>query len=211
MIEHWGEIARGTAEWKVRILHRESDRVWLAFRCRSHAPEYEKDFDERPALLRLEAGKLEFFPLGADDDPTLFHLEFAENVPLGGAQGLAFKITEPAENPCCDGPESRSGERWVVYAETVRGVAELLTIVTARNDASHSDDPEVDSETTYRAQITLKRGPRETVGEVVSTFTEEETAITWEGGKAAPRAASQRSGTLRYRWNPAALVFEGVK
>jgi len=213
MIEHWGTMAEGTAEWKVRLLHQERDRVWLALRCRSRAPEYVNDYDERPVVLHLESRKLELFPLASDssDNSTLYHLEFAETVPLEGALGAAFKVTEPAGNPCCDGPESRSGERWVVFAETATGVAELLSVTTARDDSSHSDDPEIDSETIYRGQITMQRGPQETVREVVSTFKEEEKEISYEGGKAVPRVASQRSGTLRYRWNPDSNRFEEMK
>jgi hypothetical protein len=213
MIENWGEIARGTAEWKVRLLHQETDRLWLAFRCRSRAPEYVNDYDERPAVLHLGARKLELFPLAKDfeNDSTLSHFEFAETIPLEGAQGLAFKVIEPAGNPCCDGPESRSGERWMVFADIPSGVAELLSVVTARDDSSHSDNPDIDSETTYRGQITLQRGPQETVREVVSAFKEEEKEITYEGEKAVPRIASQRSGTLRYRWNPVSMLFEETR
>src|SRR5262249_32617811 len=64
LIESWGDIARGTDEWRVRVLARQADQVWLSFRCASRVPEYEKDYDERPALLRLETGNLgrEGFP-----------------------------------------------------------------------------------------------------------------------------------------------------
>jgi hypothetical protein len=213
MIENWGEIASGTDEWTARVLVRQADQVWLAFRCGSRAPEYEKDYDERPALLRLETGKLEFFPLGADaeNDSTLYHIEFSEFLPLDGAQGVAFNVTEPAGNPCCDGPESRSGESWRVFADSPHGVAELLSVTTARDDSSHSDDPEIDSETTYRAQITVDRDAQNRVREIVATFREEAKDITWDGAKANPHTVSQRSGTLRYRWNPAPPHFEEIK
>ncbi len=213
MIEHWGEIANGTAEWRVRVLVRQADQVWLAFRCSSRASEYLNDFDERPALLRLETGKLEFFPLGSDaeNDSTLYHLEFFELLPLEGAQGVAFKVAEPAGNPCCDGPESRSGESWRVFADTPHGIAELLSVATARDDSSHSDDPEVDSETTYRAQITLDRDAQKLVREAAATFHEEEKDITWDGTKAIPHTVSERSGTLRYRWNPRSFKFQEIK
>jgi hypothetical protein len=45
MIESWGDIARGTDEWRVCVLFRQADQVWLSFRCASHAPEYENDYD----------------------------------------------------------------------------------------------------------------------------------------------------------------------
>ena len=213
LIESWGDIARGTDEWRVRVLVRQADQVWLSFRCTSRAPEYQKDYDERPALLRLATGKLEFLPLGSDaeNDSTLYHIEFSEFLPLEGAQGVALKITEPAEKPCCDGPESRSGETWRVFADLPHGVAELLSVTTARDDSSHSDDPEVDSETTYRAQVTLVRDAQNRGSEVTVTFREEVKDITYEGEKANPHTVSQRSGTLRYRWTPASLHFEEIK
>lgn len=211
MIEHWGEIARDSAEWKARALYREADRVWLAFQCGSRAPEYKKDYDERPALLRLDSGKLEFFPLApdAENDSTLYHLDFAGDVPLQGARGIAFKVTEPAENPCCGGPESRSGERWMVLAETASGVAELLSLVTARDDASHSDDPEVDTETTYRAEVKFERDSSDRIIAITATFQEETKEFSGENPE--PQTVSRRTGTLRYHWNPSRLQFEEIK
>ena len=213
LIESWGDIAKGTDEWRVRVLVRQDDQLWLAFRCASRAREYEKDYDERPALLRLATGKLEFLPLGSDaeNDSTLYHIEFSELLPLEGAQGVALKVTEPAGGPCCDGPESRSGETWRVFADSPHGVAELLSVKTARDDSSHCDDPEVDSETTYRAQIALDRDAQNRAREVAVTFREEVKDITYEGEKANPHTVSQRSGTLRYRWTPASLHFEEIK
>jgi len=213
MIEHWGEIARGSAEWHVRILHQENDLNWLAFRCRSRTLEYSDFHDERPALLKLDSGRLEFFPLAKDaaSDSTLYHLEFSQVVPLDGARGVAFKVSEPAENPCCDGPESRSGETWRIFADTARGVAELLSIVTARDDSSHSDDPEIDDETTYRAELQLERDRNGQVTTVTATFREETTEFSGEFEEAPPRIVGKRTGTLRYRWNPAVQRFDEVK
>ncbi|HKM86324.1 MAG TPA: hypothetical protein VJW96_08960 [Terriglobales bacterium] len=213
LMESWGDIAKGTGEWRVRVLVRQDDQLWLAFRCASRALGYEKDYDERPALLRLATGKLEFLPLGpdAENDSTLYHIEFSELLPLEGAQGVALKVTEPAGNACCDGPESRSGETWRVFADSPHGVAELLSVTTARDDSSHCDDPEVDSETTYRAQIALDRDAQNRAREVAVTFRKEVKDITYEGEKANPHTVSQRSGTLRYRWIPASLHFEEIK
>jgi len=213
LIESWGDIARGTDEWRVRVLVRQADQVWLSFRCASRAPEYEKDYDERPALLRLATGKLELVPLGSDaeNDSTLYHVEFSELLPLEGALAVALKVTEAAGNPCCDGPESRSGETWRVFADSPNGVVELLSVTTARDDSSHSDDPEVDTETTYRAVVAADRDAQNRGREVAATFHEEVKDITWEGEKANPHTVSQRSGTLRYRWIPASLHFEEIK
>src|SRR5581483_8972160 len=159
LIETWGDVARGKDEWRVRVLGRQDDQVWLSFRCGSSAPEYLKDYDERLALLRLSTGEMEFVPLGseAENDSTLYHVEFSELLTLEGTQAIAFKVVEPAGNPCCDGPESRSGETWRIFADSPQGVVELLSITTARDDSSHSDDPEVDTETTYHAQIIVNR------------------------------------------------------
>jgi hypothetical protein len=213
LIESWGDIARGTDEWRVSVLVRQADQVWLSFRCASRAPEYEKDYDERPALLRLATGKLEFVPLGSDaeNDSTLYHVEFSELLPLEGAQGVTLKVTEPVGNPCCDGPESRSGETWRVFADSPHGAVELLSVTTARDDSSHSDDPEVDTETTYRAQIAVDRDAQNRGREVAVTFREEVKEITYEGEKANPHTVSQSSGTRRYRWIPASLHFEEIK
>jgi len=213
LIETWGDVARGKDEWRVRVLGRQDDQVWLSFRCGSSAPEYLKDYDERLALLRLSTGEMEFVPLGseAENDSTLYHVEFSELLTLEGTQAIAFKVVEPAGNPCCDGPESRSGETWRIFADSPQGVVELLSITTARDDSSHSDDPEVDTETTYHAQIIVNRDAQNGRIAVAAIFREEVKDITYEGEKANSHVVSQRSGTLRYRWIPASKHFEEVK
>lgn len=213
LIESWGDVAKGTDEWQVRVLARKAEQVWLAFRCASRAREYEKDYDERPAVLHLTTDKLEFVPLGpdAENDSTLYHVDFSELLELEGAHGVVLKVTEPAGNPCCDGPESRSGETWRIFAETPLGVVELLSITTARDDSSHSDDPDVDSETTYRAQVTLDRDAQNRGTEVTVAFREEVKDITYEREKANAHIVSQGSGRSRYRWVPASMHFEETK
>jgi hypothetical protein len=213
LVESWGDIASATDEWRVRVLVRQADQVWLSFQCGSLAPEYEKEYDERPALLSLATGKLEFVPLGSDaeNDSTLYHVEFSELVALDGAQGVVLKVDEPAGNPCCDGPESRSGETWRIFADSPHGIVELLSVTTARDDSSHNDAPEVDSETTYRAQITLDRDAQNRGTAVTATFQEEVKDITYQGEKADAHTVSQRSGTLHYLWVPAAMHFEQIK
>lgn len=213
LIESWGDVARRTDEWQVRVLARKGDQLWLAFRCASRASEYEKDYDERPAVLYLAAGKLEFVPLGpdAENDSTLYHVDFSGLLELEGAHGVVLKVTEPAGNPCCDGPESRSGETWRIFAETPLGVVELLSVTTARNDSSHSDDPDVDSETTYRAQVTLDHDPQSRATAVTVAFHEEVKDITYEGEKANAHIVSQRSGRSRYRWVPGSMHFAESK
>jgi hypothetical protein len=120
-------------------------------------------------------------------------------------------VTEPAENPCCDGPESRSGESWRVFAASPQGVTELLSVVTARDDASHSDDPEGDSATTYRGRIALKRDARHRVRDVTVAFHETVEDITYEGGKAHRHTVSRRAGAQHFRWNPGRFRFNEVR
>jgi hypothetical protein len=213
MIDSWGDIARGTNEWHVRVLFRQADHVWLSLRCASHAPEYEGDYDERPALLSLGSSKLQLLPLGldAENDSTLYHIEFAGPLALDGVLGVAFRVTEPAGNPCCDGPESRSGETWRIFADAGHGAEELLRVTTARDDLSHSDDPEVDTTTTYSAQIALDRDGQNRIDEVTSTFRESVEDTTYEGDKSNRHTVSQRSGVSRYRWNPDHLKFDTVE
>src|SRR5262249_22928094 len=146
----------------------------------------------------------------AENDSTLYHIEFSEILTLESAQGVALKVTESAGNPCCVGPESRSGETWRIFADTPQGVVELLSVTTARDDSSHNDDPEVDSETTYRAQITLDRDSQNRVTAIGAAFREEVKDITYEGEKGNANTVSQRSGTLRYRWILASH-FEEIK
>lgn len=78
-------------------------------------------------------------------------------------------------------------------------------------DSSHSDDPDVDSETTYRAQVTLDRDPQNRATAVTVAFREEVKDITYEGEKANTHIVSQRSGRSRYRWVPASVHFEESK
>ncbi len=211
LMEHWGEIAKGTDEWRARILLRRGERVWLALRCASRAPHYGQFYDERLALLRLDTGKLELFATGpdAENDSTLYHLESAEALPLEGAQGFAFKLVLPGENPCCDGPESSSEERLMVLSETPRGITESLSVVTARDESSHSDDPEIDSETTYRAEVKFECDSTGHVAAVTAPFHEE--SKEFSGDKPEPQNVNRRSGTLRYYWNPASLTFDQIK
>ncbi len=200
MIGAWGDNFAHTAEWRVFELHRQPKQVWLAFRCGSHLPDYGQHYDERLALLRLDAATLEFLPNGpdADNDSALYHLEFAELPPIKGTEATAFRVTQPGENPCCDGGDKVSEERLVVYTDSPHGIVEALSAVTRREVYSH-DDIEGDAETVYHAQVSFERDAQGRVTSAAATFREE------VNGKL------QRSGTLRYRWNPTAYRFEELK
>jgi len=213
IVGSWGSEAAGTEAWRTRLLSNVSNQVWLAFRCASPRPDLSQYFDERLAVLRLGPARLEFLPLGQDleNDSTLYHLEFAELLTLQGGEAHAFRVASSNDNPCCGGPESTSEERLVVFIDTPQGVSEALSVVTRRNDYSHSDDEEGDSEAVYKAEVNFERDSQGGVNGATAAFHEEVRQITWQAGVSQPQLKSQRSGTLRYRWDPASFHFEEVK
>jgi hypothetical protein len=214
LMESWaGETARGTNYWRVRSLDRQGTRVWLAFRCGSRLQNLGQYYDERLALLRLDAATLELLPLGpdAENDSDLYHIEFARHLALEGAKGFCFRVTTDDDNPCCAGPESRSQQRLIVFADTPHGIIESLSVVTARDDSSHSDDPDIDSETTYRADVKFERDANNLVTAATATFHQKVKDISWESAKAKRHTVSEGSGALRFRWNPRTSTFQEAR
>lgn len=211
--ESWGSELGGTEEWRVRLLYQQPEQVWLGYRCGSPRADLSQYFDERPALLRFDAGTLQFFPVGPDfdNDSTLYHIEFAEPLALEGAEAVALRVASSSDNPCCGGTESISEQRLVVYTESARGVSEALSLVTHRENKSSSDNPDVDTDTVYHAEVKFERDSNNRVISATVTFHEEVTETTWETGKAESHPQSQRSGSLRHRWNPASFRFEEAK
>jgi len=213
LMEEWGgERARGTSYWRVRLLDLQGTRAWLAFHCRSRLKDLAQDYDERLAVLRLDTATLELLPLApdAENDSDLYHLEFAKRLTLKNALGFSFRVMA-GDNPCCDGPESRSQERLMVFVDTPGGAFESLSVVTARDDLSHCDDPEVDTETKYHADVEFERDANNFVTTAKSTFRETVIDTTWESGKAKPHTVNERSGTLHFRWNAATSKFEEIR
>jgi hypothetical protein len=208
-----GESASGSNLWRVRLLDHGGTRAWLALRCRSRLPELADAYDERLALLRVDKAMLELLPLGpdAENDSDLYHLEFAMPLALGGAKGFGFRV-KTVKSPCCDGPESHSQERLVIFADPpYGGIIEALAVVTARDDSSHSDNPEVDSTTTYRAEVNFEGGAKGFVSGVTATFREETEEFRGESAIAEPHTVSKRSGVLRFRWNLRTFKFEAAR
>jgi hypothetical protein len=160
-------------------------------------------------LLRLVPGILELLPLGNNsaDDDEVHQIDFGQRVPLAGADGFSFRVTVP-QNPCCDGPESRSLERLMIFADSPAGVVESLSVVTSRDDLSHCDDPEVDTETTYRAEIRYARDSKDSVVALSVDFQEKVVDTNWDAGVAKTHTTSEHSGTKQFRWNSTALKFE---
>lgn len=212
LMEAWaGDRGRDSSMWSVRLLDRQGDRVWMAFHCGSNLDDEDmtRYCDERLALLRLDSGTIELLPPGPRDEENegVLHYEFANQIALKNAAGFCFRLSVD-NNPCCDGPEYRSQERLVIFVDTPSGVMEPLSVIAERNDSSHSDDPEVDTETTYHADIKFEHDVNSLVTAVSAAFQEKVIDITWEDNKANQHTVSEHSGSLRFRWNPSSFKFE---
>ncbi len=200
LMESWGNTLSGTEVWRVHVLSQQPKQVWLGFRCGTRFPDWLQYYDERLAALRLDAATLEFLPLGPDSegDADLYHLEFVEPLALEGGEASVFRVTVDSDNPCCGGPTQVSEEKLMVFVESPHGSNEALSVLTRRKEDDH-DDVEGDTETVYRARASFEPDTKGWVTSVVATFREE------VNGKL------QRSGTLRYRWDPASRKFEAVR
>jgi len=212
IIGSWGADVAGTAQWQVRLLFQQPKQVWLAFRCGSRVPDNAKYYDERLAVFRLDTASLKFFSFGSDaeNDSNLYHVEFAELLPLDGHEGIAFRVASSNDNPCCAGPEAIAEERLVVYADTPQGPREVLSVVTRREHASH-DDVDGDIQTVYRAEARFERDARDRTTAVTLAFREEIIEFAPDAAQPTIKRRSERAGTLRYRWNPGAVRFDEVK
>lgn len=213
LLQAWaGEKGQSSSFWRVRLLDHNGDRVWLALRCGSRLQYMARYYDERLALLHLNTSSLELLPLGPDteDDESVYSLQFSKRVALKNSEGFSFHVGI-GNNPCCDGPESRSQERLIVFADTPHGAFESLSVITARDDSSHSDEPEIDTETTYRAHVNFEHDSGNFVTAASVTFHEIVKDITWDSGKARAHPSSERSGTLRFRWDPTTFKFKKIQ
>jgi hypothetical protein len=215
LMDAWaGERGRDSSMWSVRLLDRQGDRVWLAYQCGSSLKDADmaRYYDERLALLHLGTGTIELLSpgQGAEESEGVLHYEFANQLDLKNATGYCFRLTV-GNNPCCDGPEYRSQERLVIFIDTANGARESLSVVTGRKDSSHSDDPEVDTETAYHADITFERDTNDLVTAASVAFHEKIVDTTWEANKANPHTVSEHSGTLKFKWNPSSFEFDEIR
>jgi len=212
VIGSWGSEAAESGAWRVRLLSGQAHQTWLAFRCGSRRSDLSQYYDERLAVFHLDPARLEFLPVGEDfeNDTTLYHVEFAKRLTLENGEALAFRVASSNDNPCCGGPEAISEERLMLFADSPQGGRELLTLLTRRQHDSH-DDVDGDTQTLYRAEVKFETDSPARVTSIVATFREEEKDVTWNGSVAEYHPRGQRSGTLRYRWNPARFQFEEIK
>ncbi len=214
MNEWGGERLRDSSAWQVRVLDRENRIAWLSLVCTTRVSDADmtRFRDERLVRLRLDDGRIDMPALAVDDDSRsgVQRVEADGHWPLSGTAGAVFTVHFDA-NPCCDGPESRAQTRTVVLIDSPTGVREALSIVTTRDNTSHSDEPEVDVETNYRADVIVERDASGTVTGTHATFRDRVIETTWKDDKPTPRTTRDQTGTLRYRWNAATLSFEPIK
>lgn len=199
-VDNWGAVAKGSAEWRIRLLAQQPGVVWLAFRCGSRWPDYRHYYDERLAVLHPQVGLLEFFAHGqeAENDFDLYRIEFSERLALaGGAEAVVFRVTQSTDNPCCDGPTASRQERLVFYVAAPQGIAEALSLLVLKEDFDH-DDETGDTVRVYQAEASPVHDAK---GRVIGFRS---------GFRETVNGELRRSGTLRYRWNPTTLRFEEV-
>ena len=212
IIDSWGSEAAESGAWRVRLLSGQPYQAWLAFRCASRRSDLSQYYDERLAVLHFDPARLEFLPIGEDleNDTTLYHVEFAERLTLENGEALAFRVASSNDNPCCGGPEAISEERLMLFADSPQAGREPLSLLTRRQHDSH-DDVDGDTQTLYRAEVEFETDSQARVTSIVVTFREEEKDVTWNGSVAEYHSRAQRTGALRYRWNPARFQFEEIK
>jgi hypothetical protein len=211
IVGQWGTADPAATNFlRVRLLDYQGNRAWLAFRC--GAPELDTGglYDERPALLRTDTSTLELLPLGPDKgDDDVYQIKFIRRLRLKNAEGFSFDVTA-RQNPCCEGPETRSQEHLVVFADTPRGAVESFSVETARDDLSHCDDPEVDTESTSQSEVKFERDAEGFESTATVRFHQKVVDTHWESGVARPVTVSDQSGTLHFRWNPIIFKFEQI-
>jgi hypothetical protein len=210
MVRQWGAANSSSTKFlSVHLLTRQGDRVWVTFRCGTATEDHSVLYDERLGLIHLDRLTMELLPLGPDTDEEVYHVRFLRRLDLKNADVFSFHLAK-LQNPCCDGPESRSQERLAIFADTPRGAIQSLLALTARDDTSHCDDPEVDTETTNHSEIKFERDANDFETTVIIKFHETIVDTHWESGKGRPVTVSDHSGTLRFRWNPTSFKFEPI-
>jgi len=199
----WGTVADGTARWTVKALFRyaEAERlsVLLSYRCGSSYADYAEYYDERLAVLSLDAATafLQFIPLAKDCErcSDLYHIEYSQPFPFENGRLVELKITSSSNNPCCDGPEAWSEEQFLYLALPDSQPALSLPVGSQR--WSH-DDVEGDTEETCRSDLGYDLNDSGYLRGITSRMT-----CRIEGG-------AMLTQEQRYRWRPELRRFEQV-
>jgi len=206
MVDSWGDSARGSSRVSLRILAVANGNAWLAYRCDSRLPQFEKYYSERLAAFTSARGTIQFLSLSANEDTraTLYHVGFAETLKLRGAENsAAFVVFADSADPFDREANHDSGNRFsenrfVVVANTAAAARPVLALVTARKRPGANDrDPSNGGE--YRAVL---RFDHDLTGHLtaIGAYHREQ-----------PRGAPPRFGITRYVWNAATLGFDLAK
>lgn len=189
-LEAWRSGAAATATLALRVLSRDAGGVWLALRCSSSRRDLAQYYDERLLVFRPKTatGELIPFDLDAENDSTLYHIEFQEQVLTNAGPAAVFRIVSDSENPCCDGPTRFREEKLLILSDAGDSVKQLFA-APLRQEQDNHDDVEGDSHTIYVAKVTFERDDRQQLETINVKFNEE------ENGKA------RRSGINRYGWD----------
>ncbi|MGH7948011.1 MAG: hypothetical protein ACREQF_02155 [Candidatus Binataceae bacterium] len=189
-VDGWRTGAGPTAGITLRLLTRDAGGVWLALRCSSSRRDIAQYYDERLLFVRPDTatGELMPFDLDAENDSTLYHIEFQEELLSIAGPAAAFRVSSSNDNPCCDGPTRFSEEKLLILAGTGASVKQLFT-TKLRQDQDNHDDIDGDSHVIYVATVTFERDDRKQLETIDVKFNEE------ENGKA------RRSGIDRYGWD----------
>jgi hypothetical protein len=187
LVARFASGAGGTSRVSVTILGIGGSAVWLAYRCASDAPQLERYYSERVAVLSARRGALRFVALGQPHDSaaTLYHAGFDKELKLESATAAgAFLIFATR-----DAPGATIEDRYVVIADRPAGARVVLSIAIERHGGARGGAG-------YHATL---RFDHTIAGDVTGvTAYSRETA-----GVGAPRFA-----VARYRWEPAAFAFE---
>jgi len=195
-VEAWRSGAGPTATLTLRMLNRDAGGVWLALRCNSSRRDLAQYYDERLLVIRPTTGEGELIPfdLDADKDPTLYHIEFQEELLTKSGPAVAIRVSSDNNNPCCDGPTRFKEERLLILTGTGTGtgtgsgVKQVFSTKLLQEQDNH-DDIGGDTHTLYVAKVSLERDDRQQVETIVVKFSEE------ADGKV------RRSGVDRYGWD----------
>jgi hypothetical protein len=202
MVPDFGPMAarQTTWAWTVRVLDAESDNerrnVLLALRCTIHVPDV-TFYDERLAVFSSSnRSRLKLIPLDQDctNCSDVYHLKFLQKVEREGGYLAELGVEHTTENPCCDGGDTDSGERWVLVS-----MPSGTSVLSFDKEAYHynHDDEGGDTETKCDSTVSHERDARANLRTVVTKTT------CTENGKVKPPVT-----TNRYVWNESSGRFD---
>jgi hypothetical protein len=163
LVDDWREDTKGTAQWSVRVLfssrdERGTDAV-LALSCGSKYPGMAEWYDERPAVVVLtpESATLRIVPLAPESHNSgpFYHLAFSKTYAAVGARLVELAASYSGDNPCCDGTDHQSGDRFVVLS--LPDAEQVLSLDKGTYANSEDDADETSTEWVCEAKIDYDR------------------------------------------------------